>query len=472
MASITSYGAYIPWRRLDRAQIGKAWVTPVMPGEKAVANYDEDSLTMAVAACIDCLGDMDRQKIDGLFFATTTTPFKEKQAAAIIARAVDLRPDALTADYISSLRGGTLALKSAMDAVGNGSAKQILVVAADCRVGAAQGPREVALGDGAAAILVGSGEGVADIKGFHSIFSDTMDVWRTEEDRFVRSWEDRFVIDKAYMMTMEKAVAAVMADCGLKPKDIAKAVIYSPDPRSHQTLGRALGFDPKTQLQDSLFGVIGNTGTALTLMMLAAALETAGAGQKMLVASYGDGSDALILETTGKKGHGKKGIKGYLPIKKMLNNYEAYARIEQLLPVEPSARPPVLLPSAVVGWRESKKNLALYGAKCNSCGKPQYPAQRVCAYCQSKDNLTPYRFSDKKAKLFTFAFDNLGMSKTDVPPVGGGAINFEGGGRMLGQLTDMDFEQARIDMPMEMTFRKHYQVEGMPVYLWKAKPAI
>ena len=103
MAGITLYGAYIPLYRLDRAQIANAWGVPGAPGEKAVANYDEDSITMSVAACLDCLGNMDRQQVDGLFLATTTSPFREKQAAAIVARAVDLRPDALTTDYVNSL---------------------------------------------------------------------------------------------------------------------------------------------------------------------------------------------------------------------------------------------------------------------------------------------------------------------------------------------------------------------------------
>ena len=35
--------------------------------ERSIANYDEDSVTMAVAAGVDCLRDQDRQAIDGLF---------------------------------------------------------------------------------------------------------------------------------------------------------------------------------------------------------------------------------------------------------------------------------------------------------------------------------------------------------------------------------------------------------------------
>jgi len=39
MIGITSYGAYIPLYRLNRAEIGCAWDMPAAPGEKAVANH-------------------------------------------------------------------------------------------------------------------------------------------------------------------------------------------------------------------------------------------------------------------------------------------------------------------------------------------------------------------------------------------------------------------------------------------------
>ena len=60
MTGIASYGAYIPYFRLSRAEIGKAWGGGGGKGERAVASYDEDSLTMAVAAARDCLKGIDR----------------------------------------------------------------------------------------------------------------------------------------------------------------------------------------------------------------------------------------------------------------------------------------------------------------------------------------------------------------------------------------------------------------------------
>ncbi len=82
---IVSYGAYIPIYRLKRDEIARAWSRGSMGGERAVANYDEDSVTMAVEAVIDCLKDSDRQVVDGLYFASTTPPYREKQSASLIA---------------------------------------------------------------------------------------------------------------------------------------------------------------------------------------------------------------------------------------------------------------------------------------------------------------------------------------------------------------------------------------------------
>ena len=90
MVGISSIGIYVPRSRLDRALIGKAWGRKQPPGEKAVAHFDEDALTMAVAAALRCIGDGDAASIDGLFFASTSSPYREKQVASYVATACDL----------------------------------------------------------------------------------------------------------------------------------------------------------------------------------------------------------------------------------------------------------------------------------------------------------------------------------------------------------------------------------------------
>src|SRR4030043_489212 len=155
MVGIVSYGAYIPIYRLSREAIGAMWVQPRGEGEKAVANADEDSLTMGVEAVLDCLNGMDRQQVDGLYFASASPPYIEKQTASIIRAATDLREDIITTDIAHSLRGATSAMRAAVDTVQAGSAKRVMVVASECRVPPPNSESELIFGDGAAALLIG-----------------------------------------------------------------------------------------------------------------------------------------------------------------------------------------------------------------------------------------------------------------------------------------------------------------------------
>src|SRR5262245_1731548 len=254
MVGITAYGAYVPMLRLPLGLLhgGK-------PGgpEKAVANWDEDAITMAVAAALDCLRGIDRATVDGVLFASTSYPFKEKQGAAIVAKALDLRRDVQTADVGDSLRGGTTAPRPAIDTVKAGSAKRMLVVTGDTRMAAPRSALEANLGDGAAAFLVGDGEVAAGLTASHAIADELIDVWRTEGDPFVHAWEDRFVVDHGYRSVVKEVVKGLLAKTCLAPKDFTRAVLYGPDARSHAGLVRELGFE-STQAQDALFGKIGN----------------------------------------------------------------------------------------------------------------------------------------------------------------------------------------------------------------------
>src|SRR5512147_796558 len=157
MVGITSYGAYIPMWRLPFAAIagGGRKAQGGGGGERSIAYFDEDSVTMAVAAATDCLRGIDRASIGGLLFASTSYPYKEKQGASVIAKALDLGRNIITADFGGSLRAGTTALRAALDAVKAGTAKNVLVVVSDCRMAAPRSALERSVGDGAAALLIG-----------------------------------------------------------------------------------------------------------------------------------------------------------------------------------------------------------------------------------------------------------------------------------------------------------------------------
>ena len=465
MVGIRSYGAYIPKYRLGKETAGWTY-----PGEKAVANFDEDSVTMAVAAGADCLRGHDRSQVDGVLFGTTTPPYLEKQGAAIIAAALDLRNDIYSADITGVLRAGTTALRMAIDAIDAGRARQVLVVAADCRMAAPRDPLEPSLGDGAAALLVSAESTIAEIEASHSVTDSMLDVWRSQEDEFVRSWEDRFVIEEGYQRVIPEAVSALLAQQQLTPKDISKAIYHSGDARRHGQLASKMGFED-AQVQDPLFGRVGNTGTAFPLMLAISALEEAGPGDRILVAGYGDGCDVFSIRASDGAAaarDGRHGVRGHLESKLPVKSYDEYARWRALLPTAASRRPAPPTPSVSALWRETDKNLRLHGSRCRSCGYLQYPPQRVCVNCQTTDSFEAVRLSDQGAEVFTYSMDYVAGS-VDVPLVIT-VINFNGGGRMMCMMTDREIDDVKINMPVEMTFRKLHTVGGIHNYYWKSMP--
>jgi hydroxymethylglutaryl-CoA synthase len=472
MAGIISYGAYIPFYRLSRAEITRAWGVSASPGERAVANYDEDSLTMAVAAARDCLRGIERKTIGGLYFATTTAPYKEKQSAAIIAAVLDLPPEAITMDFSGSLRSGSNALKAAADAVDSGSRQNILVCAADMRLGYPAGSQELSFGDGAAAILVGNKQTIVEIKDFYSRYYEIQDFWRSDKDTFVRSAEDRFAMDEGYADVMNESISALFKKSNMTAKDFSRIALNSPNQRQLRALTQKLGFDEKKQVQDVLHQSVGDTGSAMSLMSLVAALEQAGKGEKILLASYGNGCDAFILETTAliTKAKDRRGIAKHLAAKSMITNYNRYLRWRELVQVQPAARPPLEIrqPSPAAQWREVSWELRLTGTKCKQCGTPQYPPQRVCVNCHARDQFEHYSFSDIPAKVFSFSHDYV-MATVD-PPVTVTFVDFEGGGRLMCDMTDRDPAAIKVGTPLEMTFRRLYYVGGIYNYWWKCQP--
>ena len=465
MPGISAYGAYVPRYRLGAETDG--WDSA---GQRSVANFDEDSVSMAVAAAIDCLNGREREEIDGLLFATTTPPYAEKQCASIIATALDLRRDIFTADITDVLRAGTTALKSALDSVAAGSAKNVLVVASDNRQGAPKGEAERNSGDGAVAFIISEDAVIAEQAGSYTITENMMDTWRSAGDQFVRSWEDRFAIEEGLERIMGEAVSGFIEKEGVSVKDVAKLALYSPDARRHGQLARHLGFQPE-QVQDPLFGRMGNTGAAFPLMLLAGALEDGSPGQLLLTVAYGDGSDVLGFRTTskvGERGHGL-GVSGFLDSGQVLDSYETYAKWRNVwLTDSSSRRPDPQSPSVTALWRESDQNIKFHGGVCNQCGYVQYPPQRVCVECQSRDDSTPIRLSDKLGTVFTYSLDYL--AGTVDTPLAVVVVDFEPGGRVLCMMTDREVGEVQIGMPVQMSFRKLRVVNGIHNYYWKAVP--
>jgi hydroxymethylglutaryl-CoA synthase len=475
MVGITSCGAYIPRYRIARQTISAAmgWLNRhALPGEKAVTNYDEDSLTMAAAAGMDCIGTADRTKIDGLYFATTTAPYRERESAAIMATALALPSAVRTVDIGNSLKAGTSATLLSCASVKAGDRGSVLVCAADCRLGKPGSSQEVIFGDAATALLIGSEQVIAGLEGSYSVAYDFPDHWRAAFDKFDRTLEDRWIRDEGYTKFISEAITGLLTKYRLEPRHFARVIYPCLYLREHAAIGKRLGFEPH-QLQSQLLTTVGDSGAASPLLMLAAALEESQPGDNVLVASYGNGSDALWFKVTPEMGKRRRGwVKQYLNDKQELTSYEQYLGFKGILPVETGLRGEVGPTQLSVAWRERKTILSLCGSRCKRCGVPQYPPQRICVNpaCGAIDEMEEYRFSDKKGVLFSYTEDHLAASLN--PPQMYGAVDFEGGGRNIFDITDCEADSLSVGMPVKMTFRRKYadEVRGIYGYGWKARP--
>lgn len=471
MIGITAYGAYIPAFRLSRDLMAKAWGRGSIGGERSIANNDEDSATMAVEAVFDCLQGDARGNVGGLFFASTTAPYREKEISSLIATTADLPSDILTADFANSLRSGAAALRAALDAVASGSAPNILVTAADCRLAYPQSESEQAFGDGAAALAVGSSKVIATLEGRYAISNEMMDVWRKEDDTFVQSWENRWVLGEGYSALMQKALTGLMKKKGLDPKGVTRAAFPAPDGRTHRRLAQALGFDPKSQVVDPLLGQVGDCGAAHPLMLLVSALEAAKPGDTILLGAYGNGAEAFLFKVTDEISNlrSRRGVQGWLQSKLSLPTYEKYLSYRGVLQPQPG-EPFRLLPSATAYWRDVNTILRFHGSKCRSCGTLAFPIQRVCYECRTKDSFDEVRLSDKKGKVFTFSLDNL-AGRSDDPVIVQTVVESEvGQARVYCLMTDFQPKEVKVGMPVEFTFRRIYEGAGFQNYFWKCRP--
>jgi hydroxymethylglutaryl-CoA synthase len=473
LAGIVSYGAYIPIWRISRDEIAKSIGSASLGGERSVISWDEDSLTMGVEAGLDCLAGVEPGEIDGLYFATVSSPLKEKQAASLIASVLDLRKDAYTFDFTGSLRAGTLAIKAASDAVRAGTMKKALVIASDARKAMPRSDAEQTFGDGAAALLIGQNEeSIAEIEGFSTVLNPIPGPWKRENDRYTRVFDVRLDSRYGVLKDIPQAVNSLMEKHKVQAKDVTRFAYYAPDARSHAAVAGALKIDAKTQVQDLMFKTIGVTGTAHCLLVLVAALEQAEADARIICASYGEGSDALMLKTTDKVGQEKARHRGtkYIGSKKMVSSYGRFLSAKKEIDV---GWPDWEKSSVVKYWRDESWLLPLYGMKCIKCGTIQYPVRKVCTACGTKDNHPRVKLA-RRGKVFTFTHDYLlgpgNYTGDGINPTSRVLVDLEDGCRIWLEMTDSDIEEVNIGTRVELTFRLLHQKSDFPFYGWRARP--
>ena len=464
---ILSFGAYLPRRRLQRKAIAAAnsWFNPglrgLAKGERAMANWDEDAVTMAVEAARDCLAGFDHRAVASLYLASTTHPFDDRQNAGIAAGALHLRPALRSLDAGGSLRVATSTLATAL-------------AAGDHRLAKAASPQEMQYGDGAAALLIGSGQPIAQLVGAHSETVDFVPQFRGHDRAHDYAWEERWIRDEGYMKIVPRTIGALLKATGTEASAVSAFCLPCTLSRVVPGLAKRLGIADGA-VRDNLAAVCGDTGAAHPLVMLVQALEDAKPGDLILVAAFDGGCDALLFRVTDAITAlpARRGVKGSLARRKEETVYQRYLAFNDLVALERGMRAEVDkgTPLSLL-YRNRDMITSLIGGRCRACGTVQYPRGRYCVNprCNALDSQDDQSFADRPASVMSYTADLL--TYCPDPPAYYGMIQFDGGGRMMADFTDVDEGTVDVGTPMRMTFRiKDVDAaRGFVRYFWKAAP--
>ncbi|MBM3267276.1 MAG: OB-fold domain-containing protein [Candidatus Sericytochromatia bacterium] len=463
---ISSFGCYLPRGTLSRRAIADAWgQTPEFAlGVRAVAWFDEDALTMAVEAGAEALLGTERQAVGAVFVATTSAPFAEKSVADVVAAALDLRGEILTADFGGSTRAFSAALRAACDAVQAGSCRNALVIASDMRQVPPGSPAEPGLGDAAAAFVVGSDGLLAEIEQLVTLSDDFTPVWRLAGDRFLSSDDDK-VAQEAYVAAALQVARRTLDAAARDTADLTTIVAYAPDSGAFRTLLRASGMGEKFHTA-TLHGEVGNSGAANLPLQLCAALEEAQPGDRLLAVNWGGTADGLLLRCTDAvaqvPGAARRGIQTWLDGRAALQ-YQEYLRHRDLLASPGGLWSLDPFSSLTAARRESRQLLRLHGVRCQACGAVLYPVRPACRACGGDGPFDDFRLA-RRGVVVTWNRDHVypGFGS----PVANVVVDLEGGGRLLTQLAE---GTPAIGMPVELALRRLHAGRNLPHYFWKAR---
>jgi hydroxymethylglutaryl-CoA synthase len=458
MRGILSWGGYLPHHQLDRQAIAAVAGSGGGSGTRSVASYDEDTVTLGVAAARLALADAPTRP-DALWFATTDPPYLDRTNATTVHAALRLDRAVAAYDAVGSVRSAAGALRAAVQAPG-----PVLVVGADLRGGLPGGPDEAAGGDGAAALLVGSehdGPVAAEVLATASVTEEFVDRWRLPGEPASRLWEERFG-ETRYAALGAEALKLALDEAGADAGQVRYLVIAGLHGRAVRAVAAASGL-PAERIADRMEQAVGNVGAAQPGLLLAATLErlrAEPAGQLLVLLVLSDGADAFVLRTTGALAARRPAR----PVDVQAGSgapvaYGTYLAWRGLLPVEPPRRPEPARPSSSAAARNRAWKFGLVGSRGED-GLVRMPPSPL--------DTAAVPMADAMGTIVTFTVDRLAYSPS--PPLVFAVVDFDGGGRLPVELTDVQADQVRIGDRVELTFRRLFTADGLRNYFWKARP--
>ncbi|WP_327753852.1 3-oxoacyl-[acyl-carrier-protein] synthase III C-terminal domain-containing protein (plasmid) [Sphingobium sp. SJ10-10] len=470
---ISRFGAYVPRLRLDRSVIAAAhaWMAPGLKGQakgsRAFTSWDEDAITMGVEAARDALGQGDAAGVQAVRLASTHLPYADLQNAAIVARAIGVAGTVATSDVTGSQRAGTSALLQALK-----GGEVSLVIGSDNPFAKPASVQELGFGAGAAAFLVSDENIAARLIGSATVVDVFVDHFRFSAADSDYNWEERWVRDEGYAKIVPAAVNAALADAQISIGDVQHFVMPSYLKGAADAVARKLKF--AGTVASGLEDGVGYAGAAQALLMLAATLEKAQPGERIMLVGFGQGADVLIFQATDaiKAAQPVRGVAGAiadaLPTDSYLRMLSFYNGIEAEwgMRSEKSGKTPL-----TEQYRSANQMEGFNAGKCGSCGTVQFPQLQYCVTCHAPgEGFINVPLRDEQAEVLTSTADWLSYHPS--PPLWVGFVRFDSGARVLMEMVDIGKDGIDTGAKLRMVYRikEKDRQRGYNRYFWKATP--
>lgn len=461
---ITAVGAYLPALRVDRKAISRefSWSGLGMPraGFRALAGWDEDTLTMAVEAARYIASPAP----DALRIASTSAYYTDRAQSAIALDALALPRTVRTADLANSRRAGTSALLEAL--LGG---RDEIVIASEKRLTQAGSAAQLGYGDGAVAVRVGEGCG-ARLAGYASLTHDLVDRYASQDHPTPYAYEERFVRDVAVAEIIVPAVRQACEAAGITPAQLAHVAVAEPVGGTWAAAARMLKSVAPNHCQ-SVSDNAGDLGTALPLFGLGLALAAASPGDFVLVLGFGSGADALVLEVTGEVA-GTDAFAETLAHGFRLAAPTRFLNLTGALSLDWGMRAEFQQKAqATVLERVGRDVIGFIGGR-DSLGNVQFPKTDypINPALSQPEKLQDVRLADLEARIVSITADRLNF--TPDPPFDFGLVQFDNGARVLMEMVDRPESGFAVGDAVRMRLRIKAQNRelGTRTYFWKAAP--
>jgi len=136
--------------------------------------------------------------------------------------------------------------------------------------------------------------------------------------------------------------------------------------------------------------------------------------------------------------------------------------------LEPPRRPEPDRISASVSGRTEEWKYAFVGSRDRASGELHMPPARISRVGDAVDDMQPAPMADVRGTIALLTIDRIAYSPS--PPVAFAVVDWDGGGRLPVELTDVDADALQMGDRVEMTFRKLFTSDEIHNYFWKARP--